>query len=332
MTSSKSNPPKKDTDTAEIAVALGSLTHVGMVRSANQDAYGAILAPNTPPGIDALLAVADGMGGHQAGEVASAMAIQGLVRHLSPPDAQSVTPLPQEKQADSLGSILQQVNGEIFQAAKQPQTQGMGTTFTVALIAGLSLSVAHVGDSRMYLLRNGQLKQLSSDHSWVAEEVARGALSPEEAQAHPRRNILTRAMGTTPNVKVDTFEAKLELGDTLLLCSDGLHSLVNDQEIAQILSQKSPQEASQALVDRANSLGGVDNVTVIVARLDPPSQRKRRRAQEAKTVSIQTSRQPRNRAWRITARILLLPPLLLLLILKLLGRSARLLLRLLRRR
>ena len=295
MTSSKSNPRKKDTDTTEIAVDLGSLTHVGMVRSANQDAYGAILAPNTPPGIDGLLAVADGMGGHQAGEVASAMAIQGLVRRLSPQDAKNVTPLPQESQADSLGDILQQVNGEIFQAAKQPQTHGMGTTFTVAMISSLSLAVAHVGDSRMYLLRNGQLKQLSSDHSWVAEEVARGALTPEEAQAHPRRNILTRAMGTTPQVKVDTFEAKMELGDILMLCSDGLYSLVSDQEIAQMLSQKSPQDASQALVDRANSLGGHDNTTVIVARLDPASQRKRRRAQEAKTVRIQTGRQPSRR-------------------------------------
>ena len=145
MTSSKSNPRKKDPDTTEIAVALGSLTHVGMVRSANQDAYGAILAPNTPPGIDALLAVADGMGGHQAGEVASAMAIQGLVRHLSPTDAQNVTPLPQGKQADSLGDILQQVNGEIFQAAQRPQTQGMGTTFTVAMISGLSTEEATTG-------------------------------------------------------------------------------------------------------------------------------------------------------------------------------------------
>ena len=332
MSSSKSNPRKKDTDTTEIAVALGSLTHVGMVRSANQDAYGAILAPNTPQGIDALLAVADGMGGHQAGEVASAMAIQGLVRRLSPQDAKNVTPLPQESQADSLGDILQQVNGEIFQAAKQPQTHGMGTTFTVAMISGLSLAVAHVGDSRMYLLRNGQLKQLSSDHSWVAEEVARGALTPEEAQAHPRRNILTRAMGTTPQVKVDTFEAKMELGDILMLCSDGLHSLVSDQEIAQMLSQKSPQDASQALVDRANSLGGNDNTTVIVARLDPASQRKRRRAQEAKTVRIQTGRQPSRRAWRIIARILLLPPRLLLWILKLLSRSVWFLLRLFRRR
>ena len=157
-------------------------------------------------------------------------------------------------------------------------------------------------------------------------------MTPEEAFSHPRRNILTRAIGTTPHVKVDTFEAKMELGDILLLCSDGLHSLVSDQEIAQMLSQKSPQDASQALVDRANSLGGNDNTTVIVARLDPASQRKRRRAQDAKTVRIQTGQQPSRGVWRIIARTLLLPPLLLLWILKLLGRSARFLLRLLLRR
>ena len=238
MSRSKGTSGRKCSGSGHMDLSLGSLTHVGMTRKSNQDAYCAILGPNAPPGTDALLAVADGMGGHQAGEVASAMAIQGLVRRLSPPEAGDVTPLPQVGRSSSLGNTLQQLNGEIFQAARKPQTQGMGTTLTAALLDGYSLSIAHVGDSRLYLLRNGEFQQFSQDHSWVAEEVARGALSPEAAQSHPRRNILTRAMGTTPVVQVDSFDVTLEEGDILLLCSDGLHSLVSDEEIAQVLARE----------------------------------------------------------------------------------------------
>ncbi len=250
-------------------VDVGSLTHVGMVRTANEDAFCAILSPDTPPGIDALLAVADGMGGHQAGEVASAMAIQGLVRELSDQGRANASATASKKWTAVLDEVVQRINAEVFQAAQQPDTQGMGTTLTIALLAGTSLSVAHVGDSRLYLLRDGRLQQISTDHSWVAEEVARGALTPEEALTHRRRNILTRAMGTASSLQVDTLEVQLQQGDTLLLCSDGLHSLVSDEEIAQVLAQQPPKAASQTLVDRANSLGGNDNVTVVAAKLQP---------------------------------------------------------------
>ena len=151
MGRSKENRGSKGSKGDEVGVTLGSQTHVGMKRAANQDAYCAILAPSTPPGTDALLAVADGMGGHQAGEVASAMAIQGLVRRLSPQNAGGTTPLPKENRPAFLGGVVQQVNADIHQAGQRPETQGMGTTLTMALRAGSSLSIAHVGDSRVYL-------------------------------------------------------------------------------------------------------------------------------------------------------------------------------------
>lgn len=249
-------------------IVLGSMTHVGMTRSANQDAFCAILAPNAPPGTDALLAVADGMGGHQGGEVASAMAIQVLVRRLAPGESEAVAQATQEGRISIMEEVVRQVNAEVHQASKRPETKGMGTTLTAAILIGSSLIIGHVGDSRLYLIRNGQLRQLSPDHSWVAEEVARGAITPEEARVHPRRNIVTRAIGTA--AKVDPFTAAVEVeeGDSLLLCSDGLHSLVSDDEIARTIASQSPQEASQSLVNRANELGGHDNITVIVARVE----------------------------------------------------------------
>ena len=249
-------------------IILGSLTHIGMTRSANQDAFCAILAPNAPPGTDALLAVADGMGGHQGGEVASAMAIQGLVRRLTPGGSEAVAKATQERRISIVEEVVRQVNAEVHEAADRPETKGMGTTLTMGLLVGPSLIIGHVGDSRLYLIRKGRLRQLSPDHSWVAEEVARGAITPDEARVHPRRNIVTRAIGTAAKVDPFTTAIEVEEGDTLLLCSDGLHSLVSDDEIAGMIADQSPQEASQSLVNRANELGGHDNITVIVARVE----------------------------------------------------------------
>ncbi len=307
------------------ALTLGSLTHVGMTRSANQDAYCAILAPNAPLGVEALLAVADGRGGHQAGEVASGMAIRGLVRLLSSQGDRETNPIGGGRLPGILGEVIQQVNGEVNQAAGRPETRGMGSTLTVALVAGSSMVLGHVGDSRAYLLRNGQMRQVSQDHSWVAEEVARGALSPEEARTHRRRNILTRAMGVAPRVEVDTLVTEVEEGDTLLLCSDGLHSLVTDEEIARVLGEKAPQPACQALVDRANAMGGNDNITVVVVRVDhlekgAPSPRRGKSTDEAKTVQVPG--RPGARRGRLLWRLALLPITIPLWVLKVLGRGA----------
>ena len=262
---------KKDGAPVQAQLVLGSVTHVGRVRKGNQDAYCALLAPNTPLGVGGVLAVADGMGGHQGGERASQMAMAGVVRLLGKKkptaDRDTLPPAPPDERLAQISAVVAQVNSEIFAAANSPETRGMGTTLSLAVIEGSTLSVGHVGDSRVYLHRNGNLAQLTADHSWVAEEVARGALSPEEARNHPRRNLITRAMGIGPEVEPVTFSAELEQGDTLLLCSDGLHGLVRDEQIGAVLSSKAPKEAADVLVDMANTAGGNDNITAVVARV-----------------------------------------------------------------
>ena len=251
-----------------LVLSLGSLTHVGVQRSSNQDAYCALVGPDAPQGVDALLAVADGMGGHKAGEVASAMAIEGLVGLLSHQSSGTIKPVRPGEYDSKLEEIVQQVNGNIHREAARPETQGMGTTLTVAVLACHGILIAHVGDSRAYLLRKGKLRQLTQDHSWVGQEVARGTMTAEEARVHPRRNIITRCLGTAPEVQVDRMAPEMEEGDILLLCSDGLYSLVTDDEIGRILGEEAPQQACDSLVERANALGGHDNVTVVVARVD----------------------------------------------------------------
>ena len=225
---------KKDHDDTPTVMAmassltLGSLTHVGMKRAANEDSHCALVGINAPPGSDALLAVADGMGGHAAGEVASAMAIQGIRSRLSRDGlGEAAQPGPADYER-LMKQAVQDLNSEVRTAAEQPATLGMGTTLTAALILGPLVIISHVGDSRAYLFRSGRMQQLSRDHSWVAEEVARGAITESEAREHPRRNILTRALGVATDVEVDTSASELEEGDVLRLCSDGLHGLVGD--------------------------------------------------------------------------------------------------------
>ena len=252
-------------DESKGAVTLGTRSDVGMKRSVNEDNFCALVGPNAPSGAEALLAVADGMGGHQAGEVASEMAIRGLVDRLSRPNA--VTWI-----ASSSVPLIQRTVGElnavIHAAASRPETRGMGTTLTATVLAGNTLTIGHVGDSRAYLLRDGNLQQLTQDHSWVAEQVAMGKLSAREAEEDPRRNILTRALGAQPRVQVDGFRVEVAAGDILLICSDGLHSLVRDDEIARALSRNNPQSSSRKLVGLANDRGGNDNITVIVAQIE----------------------------------------------------------------
>ena len=292
-----------------VDITLGSLTHVGMKRSGNEDSYCALVGPNSPPGTDSLLAVADGMGGHQSGEVASALAIQELVSRLSSDGVGDAT-LPSAGRHDALMQrVVQEANAEVNRAATRPETRGMGTTLTSALLVGTDLFVAHVGDSRAYLLRKGKLRQITQDHSWVAEEVSRGALTPEQARDHPRKNVLTRALGIAASVQVDTMRVELEEGDVLLLCSDGLNSLVTDDEIGSALSKNDPQEACGSLVELANSHGGHDNITVVIARMDRLSADgggREARQDPQRMATQQISRSPSAKC-RIALRVLLLP-------------------------
>ncbi len=251
----------------ESVVTLGARTDIGLKRSANQDAYVALIGANAPSDCDALLAVADGMGGHKAGEVASDMAVRSLVRKLGRPSQGDRTPVTGGLVV-TIQRTVSEINSEVHKAASRPETRGMGTTLTMAVLTGQYLTLGHVGDSRAYLLRDGQLHQLTRDHSWVAEQVARGSISPADAERHPRRNILTRAIGVDPRVEVDTTTVEVKERDLVLLASDGLHSLVTDGEIAEILGGGDPQAASRELVGRANALGGNDNITVVVVRIE----------------------------------------------------------------
>ncbi len=237
-------------------------TDVGRQRQHNEDnvAYiipkdGAILATK-----GALLLVADGMGGHAAGEVASEMAVSN-VSTLYYHDLENDVPT-------SLLYAIKQANAIIYQTAMEDiEHNGMGTTCVAAVILGNVAYIANVGDSRAYLIRKGEVRQISQDHSWVAEQVRAGALTEEEARMHDMRNMITRSLGSMPDVDVDIFVEQLEEGDALLLCSDGLSGMVSNMEILQIVERYPPQECVHRLVDRANAQGGTDNVTALVARV-----------------------------------------------------------------
>jgi len=228
-------------------------TDKGLVRKENEDAF--CIEKDL-----GLLAIADGMGGHASGEVASKMAIEILRESLK----KEGEPLP-----DRLSSGVKLANRMIYEAAQsQPQLNGMGTTLTALQLDGNRLSIAHVGDSRAYLIRGGVIEQITDDHTIVSEQVARGMMTREEAARSDMRNILSRALGVAPEVDVDMEGLTVSEGDQLVLCSDGLSELISDDEIlAEVRSNKRPELACNELVNLANQRGGEDNLTVIVAYL-----------------------------------------------------------------
>jgi serine/threonine protein phosphatase PrpC len=248
---------------------VGFLSDVGQIRELNEDCWGLFealsksleLPPETMERKGRLYAVADGMGGHAAGEVASKRAITVLFQqYYDDPDVDLVR---------SLERAFWAANAEIYaQAATHPEQSGMGTTLVAAVIQDDELVVANVGDSRAYLIRNGQAEQISRDHSWVNEQVEAGLLTESEAQTHMYRNIITRSLGSRPDVAVDTFSLPLEVGDGILLCTDGVSNEVRAPEIGQSVSESvRADQAAAGLVATANRRGGADNLTVIVVRV-----------------------------------------------------------------
>jgi len=205
-----------------------------------------------------LFAVADGMGGARAGEVAAGIAAAALE------EAGAET-----RGAEGVIALIAEANRRIWERSlADPETAGMGAVVTAALVdaAAGTVAIGHVGDSRAYLLRNGTLEQLTTDHSLVAELVESGVLTPEEAERHPQRSAITRALGTEPAVDVDSFTVAAEPGDVFLLCSDGLSIMVADEDIASAIeaADRDPARAAEALVAAANARGGEDNVTVVL--------------------------------------------------------------------
>lgn len=229
------------------------VSHIGRQRSGNEDAYLA-----QPP----LYAVADGMGGAKAGEIASGMAVKALADLLGRPAADD------EAAAEQLAAAAAEANTRVYAAASDDSARsGMGTTLTVLLLRGDHALLAHIGDSRAYLLRGEELTQLTQDHSLVAEMVREGRLAPDEARLHPYRSVLSRALGTEPDVEVDEFSVDLQSGDVLLLCSDGLSGPVPADKLRKALAAGDPETAARRLVDEALRHGGPDNITALVIQL-----------------------------------------------------------------
>jgi len=257
---------------ASVQIASGGATDVGRVRTNNEDCY-RIVAPLN------LFVLSDGMGGEAHGEVASTLAVETVVKHCLDVEANPAARVLGQTQPNwsartkRLSTAFHLANKCIFQSAEEhPDQHGMGATLTAAWIDGAKLSVAHVGDSRAYLLRTGSLLQLTRDHSLVAEQVRRGILTVAEAEESDMQSVLLRALGAQPEIEVDAEEHMLFPRDILLLCSDGLTRMVTEPEIAGMLqAETDPARAAEKLVALANDRGGPDNITVVIVRLEKDS-------------------------------------------------------------
>lgn len=249
---------------ARFTLIFGTGTDVGKKRTGNEDSYKVVSSGEVPFDIDAIFVVADGMGGHAAGEVASRIAVESVIETLVSVDTQLRIHCTQDI-LDLMRSSLTHANRVVIdEGARSPEKRGMGTTCTVGLIQGDVLHIAHIGDSRGYLFRGKDLSRITDDHSVVEEEVRRGLLTAEQARVDPRRNLITAAIGLGPDLKMDTKSMKLIAGDRIMFCTDGLNSMITDQDISAILNRVDPQDACRGLIDAANEAGGEDNITIIV--------------------------------------------------------------------
>ena len=245
--------PESGTDTGGEASAQGALVHaaitdVGLVRANNQD---------TVLEKDRVFGVCDGMGGHRGGEVASSVAAEAFCAALA-----DLTPSPA-----ALAGAVDAANAAVWEKAQTDESlSGMGTTLTAVWFDRQEALIAHVGDSRCYLLRGGELRQITDDHSMVMEMVRAGVITPEQAESHPMRNIITRAVGTDETVETDVIREERKAGDLWLICSDGLHGMVPDANIGGVLSAlgHSPEQAVRVLKDAALAAGGRDNISAVV--------------------------------------------------------------------
>lgn len=237
----------------------GARSDVGMIRSGNEDNFFA--DANTQRGV---FIVADGMGGHAAGEVASEMAVQIVARELL-----GITDLHAADAEERVLQSLLRANLAIYERTiSEVDKQGMGTTVSALALAGKRYLIGQVGDSRVYLLRDGALRQLTKDHSYVQEQVDAGYLTPEQARYHPYSNVITRCVGASDAVEPDTFTGEARAGDLFLLASDGLTGMVDDRRLHQLLvSRATPDRIVDALIAEANGRGGLDNITAVLVKV-----------------------------------------------------------------
>jgi serine/threonine protein phosphatase PrpC len=254
-------------------IAAFGVSDVGRKRKHNEDAFDYKVDES---GDEGLFIVADGMGGHAAGEVASKITVETVGEFIAATRQKEEATWPFKYNhelhfnSNRLAIAIEKANERVMAAVSaQPWLKGMGTTVVAGLLDGKLLSLAHVGDSRAYLFRDGQLSRLTDDHSWVHEQVAAGILTEEEAKSHPLKNVVTRALGGGPSVSPDLQELSFETGDVFLFCSDGLTTMLSDEEIRDAAAEESdPEKLCDRLVDMANEKGGVDNITVVAARIN----------------------------------------------------------------
>jgi PPM family protein phosphatase len=234
-------------------------SHIGYVRNTNEDS---IYVPEN--GVGNYVAVADGMGGHKAGEIASKIVIDSLTELLGGLNAEEITGIEIKK-------ALEEANQRVWYDSKTNNDhRGMGSTATVAAFRKNIAVIGHVGDSRAYILSGGSLKQITKDHSYVQMLVDSGYITKAEAENHPNKNIITKSIGIDCEIEIDIYEVIIKNGEIILLCTDGLNSVVSDEKIADILSGD-VEKAAERLVDMSLSLGGPDNVSVVIAYMDGES-------------------------------------------------------------
>ncbi|MFQ3549226.1 MAG: Stp1/IreP family PP2C-type Ser/Thr phosphatase [Armatimonadota bacterium] len=243
-------------------IAIGAKTDLGRVRENNEDKYEFF----TPEEEDVLaskgsfFAVADGMGGHSAGQIASELALKTVIKSYYNDKSPVIN--------ESLRNAVKEANAVIYETSRAiVERNGMGTTLTALVIRGEEIFIAQVGDSRCYRLRDGNIEQITEDHSWVNEQVKRGGMTEEEAMMSPYKNVITRSLGNNPTVEVDIFTDEIEPDDKYLLCSDGLSNLVTPDEIKNEMQKASASFAASNLVDIALDRGGHDNVTVLIVHI-----------------------------------------------------------------
>jgi len=239
-----------------VELVVAARSDVGMIRAGNEDSF-----HSNADETGGIFIVADGMGGHAAGEVASEMAVEILRDQLAP-----LRDLHDRNAADKVMNALRGANLAIYnRTVTETDKQGMGTTASVLIISGRRYLIGQVGDSRIYLLRDGALRQLTKDHSYVQEQVDAGFLTPEQARYHPYSNVITRCVGASDDVDPDTFAGEAREGDLFLVASDGLTGMVDDRRLHQLLSSRAePQRIVDSLIAEANGRGGLDNITAIL--------------------------------------------------------------------
>ena len=236
-----------------------SITDVGMKRNINQDYI--FCSEDEVGSLPNLFIVADGMGGHNAGDYAAQFCAKSVVSTVAESKEKTLIGV--------LGSAIKKANEDLIkQAANKEEYEGMGTTFVAACIQDHNLIVANVGDSRLYIINENIIKQITEDHSLVEAMIKNGEIERKDARLHPNKNVITRALGANPNVNIDFFEVNLEEGDIVLMCSDGLSNMLEDEEIKSIIDTCSndPKKAANKLLDKANINGGKDNIAIIIIK------------------------------------------------------------------